>query len=84
MRTKRTNLNQEGGEDEGQYAEHSRPYRGIGGGHRGNQEKAGSKGHFGQGRGGEEAVGETGTCYTFLWGQHTEKYQRNFRKPEIH
>lgn len=39
MRTKRTNLNQEGGEDEGQYAEHSRSYRGIGGGHRGNQEK---------------------------------------------
>ena len=51
MRTKRTNLNQEGGEDEGQYAEHSRSYRGIGGGHRGNQEKTGSKGYFGQGRG---------------------------------
>ena len=75
MRTKRTNLNQEGGEDEGQYAEHSRSYRGIGGGHRGNQEKTGSKGYFGQGRGSEKAVSETGAYYTFLWKQHAEKHQ---------
>ena len=41
MTTKRTNINQGGEKDEGQQAELNRPYRGIGSGHRGNQEKTG-------------------------------------------
>ncbi len=43
MTTKRTNINQEGEKDEGQQAELNRPYRGIGSGHRGRQEKLDAK-----------------------------------------
>lgn len=43
MTTKRTNINQGGEKDEGQQAELNRPYRGIGSGHRGNQEKLDAK-----------------------------------------
>ena len=43
MTTARTNLNQEGEEDEGQQTEHGRSYRGIGRRHRGNQEETGCK-----------------------------------------
>lgn len=39
------------------------------------KKKTGSKGYFGQGRGSEKAVSETGAYYTFLWKQHAEKHQ---------
>ena len=73
MTTKRTNLNQEGEEDEGQLTEHRRPYRGIGRRHRGCQEKAGRKRQFGQERGIEKAGSEAGAIIQFFNG-NTPKY----------
>lgn len=84
MTTKRTNINQEGEKDEGQQAELNRPYRGIGSGHRGRQEKTGRKGQFGQERGIEKAGSEAGACYTVLQWQCTGKCQCHFRKQGSH
>ncbi len=54
----RTNLNQEGEEDERRNAESHRPHRGIGRGYRGCQDEVGHKRRFGQGRDVEKAGGK--------------------------
>lgn len=83
MRTKRTNLNQEGGEDEGQYAEHSRSYRGIGGGHRGNQEKLEAKDTSDKDEAAKRLSVKLEPIIRFF-GSSTPKTSVKFRKPGIH
>lgn len=72
---KRTSTNQERLEDERRNAKPDRPNRGIGGGHRGNQDHCEIKGYLGHGRGIEKAGSEAGAVHLFFWRQHGGQHQ---------
>lgn len=79
---KRTSTSQERLEDERRNAKPDRPNRGIGGGHRGNQDHSEIKGYLGHGRGIEKAGSEAGAVHLFFGGSTADNINDIFRSKE--